>query len=180
MNYEDRIESSIDFDSDDFQVDNDNLASWCLKVIKKETEETERLISIADSQIKELETKKADLKASLEKRTGYLKSKLFEYFNTVEHKETKTQESYKLLDGSLIFKKPAMKIVKPEEDTALIDYLEKNAPALVETVKKPAWGEFKKTLAVSDAGEVLDTNTGEILDFVKAEESEAVFDVKVV
>lgn len=168
------------FYAEGFVIDNDNKANWAIKKIKEATAEADRLLAIVAAEREELDAKEQAIEDKLENDTKYLKSLLYGYFETVESKETKTQKSYKLLDGSLIFKKPAMKIVKPEEDTALIDYLEKNAPALVETVKKPAWGEFKKTLAVSDAGEVLDTNTGEILDFVKAEESEAVFDVKVV
>ncbi|MBP5291065.1 MAG: host-nuclease inhibitor Gam family protein, partial [Lachnospiraceae bacterium] len=114
----------------------------------------------------------------LKSETGYLKGMLFGYFEKVEHKATKTQETYRLLDGSLVFKLPQRKIVQPENNAELVKYLKDNAPMLVETIEKPAWGEFKKNLTLTDDG-VVDTTTGEKLDFIKTEESEGSFEVKV-
>ena len=163
-----------------FEITNDNLANWACKKIKEATEEADRLKKIITAERKELDSKEKAINEKLANETGYLKGLLFTYFGKVDHKETKTQSTYKLLDGSLVFKKPARKIVKPESETELVQYLEQNAPMLVETIKKPAWGEFKKSLTMTDTGEVVDTTTGEVVDFIKTEETEASFDVKVV
>ena len=58
-----------------------------------------------------------------ERKTSFLKSCLAQYFETVPHKETKTQATYKLLSGQLVFKKPKQKLVKSDDD--LIAYFKK-------------------------------------------------------
>ena len=166
-------------EQDGFVVDTDTKANWCLKKIKEAIDDADRLKKIIADERAELDAKEKAINEKLEHETSYLKGLLFMYFGTVAHKATKTTESYKLLDGSLIYKKPVAKIVKPAEDDAeLIKYLEETAPMLVETIKKPAWGEFKKNLTLTDDG-VFDTTTGEKLDFIKTEESEGSFDIKV-
>lgn len=169
-----------DYESEVFTVDTDAKANWALKKIKEETEEADRLKAIITAEREELDRKEKEIEDRLVNKTGYLKGLLYEYFGTVEHKQTKTQESYKLLDGSLVYKKPTRKIVKPEDDTALMIYLDVNAPEYVETKKSVRWGDYKKNLAITDDGSVVDTSTGEQLSFIQTEESEASFDVKVV
>lgn len=164
----------------EFTINSDNLANWAVKKIKEEQAEHDRLVGIAKAEIEEITKQIEKLDQSLESKTGFLKSKLFEYFAKVEHKQTKTQESYKLLDGSLVWKKPATKIVKGNDeawDTALLSYLEESQPELVEIIKKPLWNEFKKNLAIND-GQVVDMATGEVLDFIKAAEDPGKFDIK--
>ena len=162
-----------------FIIDNDVKSEWALKKIKAATEEADRLKAIIVAEREELDRKEKEINDKLTSETSYLKGLLFRYFETVPHKTSKTMESYKLLSGSLVYKLPSMKIMKPESDAELVKYLEDNAPMLVETVKKPAWGEFKKSLSLTDDGEVVDTTTGEKLSFIKTEESEGSFDVKV-
>ena len=84
------------------------------------------------------------------------------YFETVPSKETKTQKSYKLLAGTLVFKKPTTKIV--HNDDKLLEYLEENdGKDYIKLKKSIDWAEFKKTLTVSDTGEVVDTELGTII-----------------
>lgn len=167
-------------EKEEFKITSDNLANWAVKKIKEEQAEHDRLVGIAKAEIEEITKQIEKLDQSLESKTGFLKSKLFEYFVKVEHKQTKTQESYKLLDGSLVWKKPVTKIVKGNDeawDTALLSYLEESQPELVEIIKKPLWNEFKKNLAIND-GQVVDMATGEVLDFIKAAEDPGKFDIK--
>ena len=171
--YEEKIEK------DKFIVDNDGAANWCLKKIREEIAEADRLKAIIIEERASLAEKEKAINEQLDHKIGYLKGLLFTYFGTVDHKKTKTQESYKLLDGSLVFKKPSVKIVRPENEDQLIEYLEQGQADMVDTVKKAKWGEFKKNLTISDDGEVVDMATGEKLDFVKTEEDPGSFDVKV-
>lgn len=168
------------FESEEFAINDDKTANWAIKKIRDKIAEADRLKAIIIAEREELAEKEKAINEKLDHETGYLKTLLYAYFGKVEHKETKTQQTYKLLDGSLIYKKPSVKIAKPEDDAALIAYLEQNQPEMVETIKKPAWGEFKKNLTLTEDGDVVDMATGEKLDFVKTEETEGSFDVKVV
>ena len=70
--------------------------------------------------------------------------------------------------------------MKPDDEIGsqlLLEYLEANQPEMIETIKKPAWGEFKKNLPITDGG-VVDMATGEKLEFIETEETAGSFDVK--
>lgn len=156
-----------------FRIDNDKKADWAIAQIKEAEEERDRLISLAAMQIEELEDRIEELTSKCENETKYLKSLLAQYFETVPHKETKTLETYKLLSGSLIYKKPSTKI--NHDDEILVELYA--GTDLVETKKSFRWGEFKKDLLIDD-GKVIDTVTGEILDCCTVEEVPASFDIK--
>lgn len=160
-----------------FVVDDDKKAEYCLKKIKAAQAERDRLIALVNAEWDELDQKAKQIEQKYESETGYLKALLYRYFETVEKKETKTQQSYKLLSGSLVFKKPSVSIIKPDNDR-LVAYLESaGREDLIQTTKTAAWGEWKKTLTLTDDGEVL-SEDGEILDFVTIEEKAGEFNVK--
>lgn len=160
-----------------FCIDNDKLADWAIRKIHAEQEEHDRLQALIDSEREDLNKKQQEIDDRLQQKTGYLKSLLYGYFETVQHKETKTQESYKLLSGSLVYKKPSVSIVRPDNDQ-LVAYLENAGRGdLIETKKTAAWGEYKKTLTISYDGQVI-SEDGEILDFIATEEKAGEFNVK--
>lgn len=159
-----------------FSINDDNVADWALRKIAEERAELDRLTSIATQQIEELQLKIKHLEEVAERKTAFLKGCLAQYFQTVPHKATKTQESYKLLSGSLVFKLPKQSMVK--DDAELIEHFRQNGlQEYIKTEEKPIWGEYKKNLAIVD-GKVIDTTTGEIVDAVRVEEAPGVFDVK--
>lgn len=172
------VKMDIDEIKEGFVIDTDAKANWAIKKIKEYEAERDRLLAIVQSEQAELNWKAAKINSQCEAGTGYLRTLLINYFGTVPHKETKTQESYKLLDGSLVMKKPQVKIVRPETDNDLIGYLEETQPELVETIRRPFWGDFKKNLVIGEDGKVVDMSTGEVLDFIKTEETEQSFEVK--
>ena len=159
--------------TEEFTIDNDNLADWAVRTIKSEEDETNRLIAIAEDQIEELNKKIQELTEKCEKKTKFLKTRLGLYFSTVPHKETKTQESYKLLSGSLVYKKPSQRI--NHDDDKLIAALD--GTGFVETKKFLKWSEYKKNLIISD-GEIIDSSTGEIIDGCTVEDVPPSFDIK--
>lgn len=167
-----------DWMNEGFVVDNDIKANWCVKKIKDAKFEADRLKAIIAAEREQLDAKEKAIDEKLKSETSYFEGQLFGYFQTVDHKSTKTQEKYELLDGTLVKKLAVKKIAKPDEEE-LTKYLENNNPLLVEIIKKPAWGEFKKSLIMTNDGGVVDTITGERLDFIKTEESEESFEVKV-
>ena len=160
-----------------FIVDDDKKADWALKRIAEETAERDRLITIAQSEIDELTQKIIDLEKEYEDKINYFKALLVDYFATVEHKETKTTETYKLLSGSLVMKKPRKEI--RHSDEALLDYFHNNGMRnYIKTVEKPIWSEFKKKLEIVD-GIVVNTESGEAIDCVTVEDIPEEFTVKI-
>lgn len=157
-----------------FVIKDDKTADWAIKTIAEAEAERDRLINLANEQIDELKERIDALKKSCDSDTAFLKSSLFEYFGTVPHKETKTQSSYKLLSGSLVLKKSSLTI--NHDDEKLIAALD--GTDFVEVKKSLRWGEFKKNLAITDDGEVVDMSTGEIIDACTVEEVPATFNVK--
>lgn len=156
-----------------FVIDNDKKADWALEQIKEKEEERDRLIDIAKEKIQDLNLQIEALEAKCNNETGYLKGLLAEYFNTVPHKETKTQETYQLLTGKLVYKKPSVKI--NHDDEKLIEWLSETE--YVETKQALKWGEYKKNLIVQ-GDDVIDTETGEVVEACSIEEVPASFEVK--
>lgn len=160
--------------NESFSINNDSLADWAIRTIKDEESERDRLIKIAEEQIADLNQQISQLQEKCENKTKFLKGHLQAYFSTVPHKETKTQETYKLLSGSLVFKKPSFKI--NHNDDQLITLLD--GSEFVETKKSLRWGEYKKMLEITDEHNVIDKITGEIIEACSVEDVPASFDIK--
>lgn len=162
-----------------FKIDNDKAADWAITQIHEAENERDRLITLAEEQIKDLTDRIEELKTKCNNETAYLKSCLAVYFETVKSKETKTQKTYKLLSGTLVFKKPSTKI--NHNDEKLLEYLEANdGDDYIKIKKSVDWAEFKKNLSISDNGEVIDTELGVILnsDICDIEDVPASFNIK--
>lgn len=159
----------------EFTIETDEMAEWALKKVLAAKKEKERLSDLIDAERKALDRKQEEIDSRFENETSYLIFKLNEYFQTVEHKETKTQESYQLLSGKLVFKKPTQKIEQNEE--ALLEWCKTNAPEYVVTKQSVAWGQIKKCMQI--AGDVVIYGaTGEIVSGVAIAETPGTFDVK--
>ena len=167
------MEENLVTNEESFKITTDKTADWALSKIHEAEIERNRLVSLAEEQIEDLKSRIEEINNKCHNDTAYLKSLLAEYFQTVPHKETKTQETYKLLSGSLVFKKPSQKII--HDDNALIAALD--GTEFVEIKKSLKWGEYKKNLVISD-GEVIDGTTGEVVKACNVEDVPASFDVK--
>lgn len=159
-----------------FSIRDDSTADWALVKIKEEYAERDRLLELVKAKQEELKAKSEQIIMDSERKTSFLRYKLAEYFGTVKTKETKTQKTYKLLSGSLVYKKPAVTYERSEE--ALATWLEGNGyEELVQTVKKPKWAELKPLVCASGDKCVM-ALTGEVIEGIKCGESEGTFDVK--
>jgi len=156
-----------------FKIENDKAADWAITQIQEAESERDRLITLAQDQITDLEDRIKELAAKCDRDTAYLKSLLAEYFETVKSKETKTQKTYKLLSGTLVFKKPSAKII--HDDEKLIAALD--GSKYVETKKTFKWGEYKKNLQIVD-DKVIIAETGEIVEACSVEDVPASFTIK--
>lgn len=163
---------------ENFTITNDKTADWALIKIHEAEAERDRLIELAEEEIKDLTGRIEGLKEKCDNETKYLRSCLKMYFETVSSKETKTQKSYKLLAGTLVLKKATTKI--NHDDAKLLEYLEKtDGEDFIKVKKSVDWAEFKKGLDIVD-GKVVDTEYGSIIpdDVCSVEEVPEAFTVK--
>ena len=96
----------------------------------------------------------------------YFAALLADYFETVPHKATKTQESYSLPSCKLV-----LKAQQPEfnrDEAVLCDYLDKKGrDDLVKITRRADWAALKKTLKVMEDGTCVDAD-GEVVEGVQA------------
>lgn len=153
---------------DNFVIDTDSKAEWAMGKIAEARRERERWVTWYNSKIEEINTQTDFETANLERL-------LEEYFATVPHKVTKTQESYKLPSGKLI-----RKTQNPEfrrDDSAVIAWARENAPEYIKTVEQLDWASLKGATGIFD-GHIV-TDDGEIVPGVEVIEREPRFVVEV-
>jgi hypothetical protein len=159
-----------------WKVTDDGAAEWALVKLREEENESKRIVDQCQAQIDFYQSRIRQEQERLNHSTGFLKAQLLEYFGTVPHKKTKTQESYKLPSGTLKLKYP-----KPEyqhDDKVLLKYLQDNdMRSCIKTVQSPKWGEIRKTLV--PYGDKAVTPDGEILEGVKVVYRPSEFKVEV-
>lgn len=147
-----------------FRITDDRCADWAIR-------------KIADEQIAAINEKVAAARKRMENGTSYLTSCLADFFATVPHKETKTTEKYRLLSGTLTFKKGATKTKLDE--TKLVPWLKANGYGeLVKVEESTRWADLKKLLSYTGDIATL-TETGEIVEGVTVYETPGIFTVDV-
>ena len=127
-------------ETEGFVIDTDAKAEWALRKIKEARSDRDRWVEWYESKIKEI-TEQTDC------NTMNLERMLAEYFASVPHKKTKTQESYSLPGGKLI-----LKTQNPEykrDDKTVIEWLKQNNGSEYIKVKEElAWSDLKAKSAV--------------------------------
>ena len=144
-----------------FAITDDLKAKWAADQIRKKKEDLAELKRWYDAQY-------ASAEARTTSEIGYLEGLLFEYFQQVPRRKTKTGiEKYKFPGGELVLT-PA-KVTYKHDDTALTAWLGQHRPDLIKVSKSPKWSEVKKAIL----------DTGEIPDGVTPEEVAEKFEVKI-
>lgn len=148
---------------DGFAVTDDGGAEWCLRKMREADEEFDRMNAWYLEQIEKAKAKRDATKARM---TAYLQ----DYAETIPMRETKTQRSYNLPHGKLIWKKAGTKL-EHDDEILLKTLKETGRTEYVKTIttEKVAWAELKKEL----------TETGELPDGVTVVEVPETFEVKV-
>lgn len=150
-----------------FRVDDDQKAEWCLRKIAEAEEERAAWKAHYEAQMNRVN-------AACDETVATMKTFLRDYFDSVPHKVTKTEESYRLPSGKLCMKKR-----EPDfqyDDGELLEWLKANqGEAFIKTVEKPDWSALKKTLTV--VGETVADAEGQIIPCVHAVEREPEFKI---
>ena len=159
----------------EFKIDTDQKAEWALNIIREEQAEAQRLINVCNSQILYYQSELKRVQDKLENKTGNLKAMLFDYFQTVPKKSSKTQETYSLPSGKLKLKYPQPEYKR--DDATLVKWLkERDMTEYIKVSESPKWGELKKTVQVAGDKACID---GEIIDGIQVVERQPVFDIEI-
>ena len=142
-----------------FTVDNDQKAGWAARKIREARQDTQKWTEYYERQL-------SAIRRANEDTESYFAALLADYFDTVPHKATKTQESYSLPSCKLV-----LKAQQPEfnrDEAVLCDYLDKKGrDDLVKITRRADWAALKKTLKVMEDGTCVDAD-GEVVEGVQA------------
>ena len=161
------IQNTI-LEEEEIQVRSTIEAKWQFEQRKKIIEDRDELIAYYEDQI-------AKVKADADYKIGFIDRALFAFFQTVEHKKTKTQESWSIPAGKLILKKQAPEFKRDEK--TVIEWLKQNdGSQYVKTVESLDWANLKKDSTV--VGNTIVNSDGEIIPGVEVIEREDKFVVE--
>lgn len=150
-------------ENDNKNMNNDYKMEKIIKEFKKFKAEKERLILIAEEMKKEYQEKIYEYQDQILHQEKYLKTAIQALIEIDKMKDTKTQKSYELVSGKIIIPKDKYNMKLKKE----IDFNE-ISDKFIEIKKSIKWADYKKTLKIVD-GEVINIQTGEIVDNVEVE-----------
>jgi len=154
-----------------WQIMDDQQADWALRKIADARRDLDRWRQFYQDRITKAENEYSFLYETMRR-------KLADYFQSVPHRETSTQEKYTLPSGDLVMKKG--KRVYSHDDGALLKWLtERGYTDCIKTTTAVNWKAAKARLTDHDTGTVYDKETGEICDAVTVTETDDVFDLVV-
>lgn len=141
-----------------YRCENDKDAEWCIRQILDAQKEKTFWKNYYAEQLQKVND---NCDATINNMTNYLQ----DYFLTVPHKETRTQESYSLPSGKLVLKKQDPEFERDEEKIIL--WLKANGgERFIKTKETLDWSGLKKTLTVM--GETVADEDGQIIPDIKA------------
>ena len=173
MSEQERYIAELLEESGDFRITNDLMADWAVEKINAARAERDRLVSLVQEKIEQLQEKRQLYMSNYEENTSYLRGKLMDYFLTVKTQNTKTMKKYKLVSGTMVLKR--QQPLYERDEGALLAWAETTVPELVKVTKEVSWADLKKQTDISGDKLLLD---GEIIPGVTVVEREDVFEVQ--
>ena len=112
-----------------------------------------------------------------DRNIAWQKRHLRDFFMNVPHRKTKTLEAYDLPSGriSVTLSKPCL---VPDKSAIIERFKSHGDNEFIKVKEELDWNGYKSRLFISDSGDVLDKETGEIIKDVAVEETETKFEVK--
>lgn len=149
-------------------ITNDAEADAALKVIQEKEDETAYWDGYYADQLQKIRLQN---QVQIENE----KARLLDYFRRVPHRETKTQETYTLPHGKLVWKDQDPEYER--DNAAIVSYLKANGKAaLVKVKEEPDWKNLKATLKFNN-GEAFDAETGEKVPGIKVKDRDRIFTI---
>ena len=173
MSEQERYIAGLMEESNEFRITDDLMADWAVEKINAARAERDRLVSLVQEKIEQLQEKRQLYIVNFEENTSFLRAKLMDYFMTVKTQDTKTMKKYKLVSGTLVMKK--QQPYYERDEAALLGWAETTVPELVKVKKEVSWADLKKQADVSGDKLLLD---GEIIPGVTVIERPDTFEVQ--
>lgn len=159
-------------DKKEFKVTGLESADWCFERISEIEDKRAELTAYAEQKVAKAEQKVAKIEKWLEeelkplnRQLEYFKGLLVEYY--AEQRAVDPKFKLSTPGGAVTQRKT--NVLKYDE-AIMMDYLKTNHQDLVKTVEKFSKLEVKKVFK-KDGDRVVDIETGEIVDWVQAEEN---------
>lgn len=161
-----------------FRVTGKDSANWCLRKMRALKTEIEENARIAQEEVERIQQWLQDVNTPLERSIQYFEGLLAEYHMKVYTEDPK-QKTIKLPHGTLKLRAQQPEFIRDEQ--IFLEYLKRSGRTdYIEVIEKAKWGEYKKIVEVAmDGKTVVDTQTGEIVEGVKAEQRPPKFSVEV-
>jgi len=153
-----------------FRITDDSSAEWAVRKIIEAQRDNAKWQAHFNAQL-------ARIQKTNEGTVNFMKSALAAYFADVPHKETKTSSKYELPSATLIRKQQDVDYQR--DGVALLAYLDaQKMDTFVKVSRAPDWAALKP-LTTINGDEVVLTETGEVIDGVKAIARPDKFDVQI-
>lgn len=152
-------------DKKEFKVTGLESADWCFERISEIEDKRAELTAYAEQKVAKIEKWLEEELKPLNRQLEYFKGLLVEYY--AEQRAVDPKFKLSTPGGAVTQRKTST--LKYDEAT-MIDYLKSNHQDLVKTVEKFSKLEVKKVFK-KDGDRVVDIETGEIVDWVQAEEN---------
>lgn len=149
-----------------FVVDDDAKAEWCLQKIREADASAKKFLDFYEQQIVQIKQRRDSY---IQRMQLYLRRYLIRQREQGLTKSTKTTDKYELPSGVLTLKRGGWDYNRNEPE--LVAWLRHAGmdTYIKETVKySPMWGELKKLTKTDDSGNIVLTETGEVVEGVKA------------
>lgn len=168
---EDEVPFGADVDLLDIPQMDDMDADTCIQKIGNWERYRKFWLDYYQSKVEEV-NQKCDRNVALQQR------KLRYFFGSVPHRSTKTMEAYDLPNGriSVTYGKPSL---VPNKEAILERFKSSGDSEFIKVKEELDWSGYKSRLFISDMGDVLDKETGEVVKDVSIETPEPKFSVKI-
>ena len=168
---EDEVPFGVDVEQMEVQTMDDMDADGCLHKINNWERYRKFWLDYYQKRIDEVNQK-------CDKNIAYQHRKLRSFFESVPHRSTKTMEAYDLPSGKIqvTFGKPNL---VPNKEAILERFRKEGETEFIKVKEELDWSGYKSRLFISETGDVLDQETGEIVEDVSIETPEPKFAVKI-
>ena len=151
-----------------WRCESDQDAEWCILQIKRANAEKERWKAHYKAALD-------SVNASCDATIANMEHFLLEYFKTVPHKITKTEENYALPSGKIMMKSQDISYEYDEDE--VISWLKEHGKRFIKTKESLDWDGLKRTLTV--IGDTVADDDAQVIPCIKVEEREPVFKVQI-
>ncbi|TFJ92170.1 host-nuclease inhibitor Gam family protein [Lentibacillus salicampi] len=170
------LEKQEQTEKEAFTVDTDEKANWALRKIAQYEEQKKANNKLATDEIEKIENWNKEENEKAQQSIDYFQGLLARYAMTKRENDPKFK-SQKLPNGRIRFKKKQPKweyddntVIQSLKDAGMTDY--------IKVKESPSKSDIKKAFEVID-GQVVDADTGQIIDGITVAEQNEEFEVKV-